>query len=359
MNIVVEGRDRFKLLELTSGRSFQTGDVVPVEDGDDPAEPESVDRALLLFERLKDVTGSEVEVPSPETLPALVLARGARRAGDRRQARAARGGVGGEAHRARVRAARARGSDRRAPARGGRAGRHERPRPHRVGGRPGGQGYDATMAVTARPKLDAHRLRADFPIFEQVFHGKPLAFLDSAASSQKPRQMLDAMQRLLRDVVRQRPSRCLRARRARHGGPRARAREGTRAPERARRARGDLRPERDRGDQPRVVRLGAPQSRARRPRRRLRARAPLELRPLAVRRDPHRCRLPDDLARRERRAPPGRPRRDRGRGQCEGRGDGRRVELARYREPGRAAVGLGARARRDHGRRRARRPRRT
>ena len=43
------------------------------------------------------------------------------------------------------------------------------------------------------PKLDAHRVRADFPIFEQTFHGKPLAFLDSAASSQKPRQVLDAM----------------------------------------------------------------------------------------------------------------------------------------------------------------------
>jgi len=42
-------------------------------------------------------------------------------------------------------------------------------------------------------KLDAHALRADFPIFEQKIHGKPLAFLDSAASSQKPRQMLEAM----------------------------------------------------------------------------------------------------------------------------------------------------------------------
>jgi cysteine desulfurase / selenocysteine lyase len=50
------------------------------------------------------------------------------------------------------------------------------------------------VAVTAGAKtLDAHALRADFPIFEQEFHGKPLAFLDSAASSQKPRQMLDAM----------------------------------------------------------------------------------------------------------------------------------------------------------------------
>ena len=49
------------------------------------------------------------------------------------------------------------------------------------------------MVVTARTKLDARTLRRDFPIFEQEIHGKPLAFLDSAASSQKPRQMLDAM----------------------------------------------------------------------------------------------------------------------------------------------------------------------
>jgi cysteine desulfurase / selenocysteine lyase len=49
------------------------------------------------------------------------------------------------------------------------------------------------MAVTPAKTLDAHTLRADFPIFAQRFHGKPLAYLDSAASSQKPRQMLDAM----------------------------------------------------------------------------------------------------------------------------------------------------------------------
>jgi cysteine desulfurase/selenocysteine lyase len=47
---------------------------------------------------------------------------------------------------------------------------------------------------TTVPVLDAQRVRADFPIFEQEFHGKPLAYLDSAASSQKPRQMLEAMQ---------------------------------------------------------------------------------------------------------------------------------------------------------------------
>jgi cysteine desulfurase/selenocysteine lyase len=49
------------------------------------------------------------------------------------------------------------------------------------------------MAVQVQTALDAAKLRADFPIFEQHFHGKPLAYLDSAASSQKPRQVLDAM----------------------------------------------------------------------------------------------------------------------------------------------------------------------
>ena len=50
------------------------------------------------------------------------------------------------------------------------------------------------MAVQASAsKLDARAIRADFPIFEQLIHGKPLAYLDSANSSQKPRQVLEAM----------------------------------------------------------------------------------------------------------------------------------------------------------------------
>ena len=50
------------------------------------------------------------------------------------------------------------------------------------------------MAVsTDRKQLDARALRADFPIFEQLIHDKPLAYLDSANSSQKPRQVIDAM----------------------------------------------------------------------------------------------------------------------------------------------------------------------
>jgi cysteine desulfurase/selenocysteine lyase len=49
------------------------------------------------------------------------------------------------------------------------------------------------MTSTALPGLDAHRLRADFAVFEELFDGRPVAFLDSAASTQKPRQVLDRM----------------------------------------------------------------------------------------------------------------------------------------------------------------------
>ena len=49
------------------------------------------------------------------------------------------------------------------------------------------------MAVTAKQELDVGRIRADFPYLEQLQDGKQVAFLDSAASTQKPRQVLDAM----------------------------------------------------------------------------------------------------------------------------------------------------------------------
>ncbi len=51
------------------------------------------------------------------------------------------------------------------------------------------------MAVTVTPALDVERVRADFPYLEELQDGKQVAFLDSAASSQKPRQVLDAMSR--------------------------------------------------------------------------------------------------------------------------------------------------------------------
>jgi cysteine desulfurase / selenocysteine lyase len=49
------------------------------------------------------------------------------------------------------------------------------------------------MAVGARATLDARKLRADFPILQQEVNGKPLAYLDSAVTAQKPRQVLDVM----------------------------------------------------------------------------------------------------------------------------------------------------------------------
>jgi Lon protease-like protein len=63
LNILVEGGNRFRLTELTDGRSFNTGLVSPIEDADDPAERPAVDEALRLFEALREVTESEVDTP--------------------------------------------------------------------------------------------------------------------------------------------------------------------------------------------------------------------------------------------------------------------------------------------------------
>jgi cysteine desulfurase / selenocysteine lyase len=40
---------------------------------------------------------------------------------------------------------------------------------------------------------DVERVRKDFPILQQEVHGKPLVYLDSAATSQKPQVVLDAL----------------------------------------------------------------------------------------------------------------------------------------------------------------------
>ena len=44
--------------------------------------------------------------------------------------------------------------------------------------------------------LDVERVRKDFPILAEEVHGKPLVYLDSASSAQKPRQVIDAMSQL-------------------------------------------------------------------------------------------------------------------------------------------------------------------
>ena len=51
-------------------------------------------------------------------------------------------------------------------------------------------------AIKTRPGLsaaDVQRLRKDFPILERGINGVPLAYLDNAASAQKPRQVIDAV----------------------------------------------------------------------------------------------------------------------------------------------------------------------
>lgn len=53
------------------------------------------------------------------------------------------------------------------------------------------------VALKPTPALDVARLRRDFPILSQTVRGRPLVFLDSGASAQKPRQVIEAMVRCM------------------------------------------------------------------------------------------------------------------------------------------------------------------
>ena len=50
----------------------------------------------------------------------------------------------------------------------------------------------AQAPETAR-RIDPQKIRRDFPIFERTVHGKPLVYLDNAATTQRPRQVIDAV----------------------------------------------------------------------------------------------------------------------------------------------------------------------
>jgi Lon protease-like protein len=66
LNILVEGRERFRIVAETEGRAFRTGEVEAVPDADDPPAPADIDRALEVFGQLVAVTESEeVEQPDP------------------------------------------------------------------------------------------------------------------------------------------------------------------------------------------------------------------------------------------------------------------------------------------------------
>ena len=51
------------------------------------------------------------------------------------------------------------------------------------------------LAGPSRPEFDVRRIREDFPILHQRIRGKPLVYLDNAATTQKPRAVLDTLMR--------------------------------------------------------------------------------------------------------------------------------------------------------------------
>jgi cysteine desulfurase / selenocysteine lyase len=51
----------------------------------------------------------------------------------------------------------------------------------------------SAQLIGSHPELDIEAIRAEFPILRQTIHGKPLVYLDNAATSQKPRFVLDAI----------------------------------------------------------------------------------------------------------------------------------------------------------------------
>jgi ATP-dependent Lon protease len=71
MNVLVEGRSRFRVLELTEGRSYRTADVEPFDDDDDelPSDAET-ERTLEAFRRLAMIAeAEEVDIPAAAEEP--------------------------------------------------------------------------------------------------------------------------------------------------------------------------------------------------------------------------------------------------------------------------------------------------
>lgn len=66
LNVVVEGRERFRLLQVTPGPTYQTAKIEPLTDEDDAPDPEDIERALDRFGALRELASSAAEDPDPE-----------------------------------------------------------------------------------------------------------------------------------------------------------------------------------------------------------------------------------------------------------------------------------------------------
>src|SRR3954471_297174 len=51
------------------------------------------------------------------------------------------------------------------------------------------------LTMPALAGWDVRRIREDFPILRQKVHGKPLVYLDNAATTQKPMVVMEALRR--------------------------------------------------------------------------------------------------------------------------------------------------------------------
>ena len=53
----------------------------------------------------------------------------------------------------------------------------------------------STVPTEVSASFEVERIREDFPVLKQTIHGKPLVYLDSAATAQKPRAVVDAIRK--------------------------------------------------------------------------------------------------------------------------------------------------------------------
>ena len=86
---------------------------------------------------------------------------------------------------------------------------------------------------SAHPEFDVNQIRRDFPILAERVNGRPLIWLDNAATTQKPRAVIDRVSLLLRARELEHPPRRPRAGRALDRCLRSRARQGRPLPRRS------------------------------------------------------------------------------------------------------------------------------